>query len=119
MGWGISIDAMEKARNLVIARYQENMEEQAGAQIALSQAMSLPQVQQFMSSKLSEVKATVSGYDKTTGNVTVTIRAVDDKGKKVSETVKFNTDAVLGEDKHFEFDLANTTGKSHEIDTAY
>ena len=119
MGWGISIDAMEKARNLVIARYQENMEEHAGAQIALSQAMSLPQVQQFMSSKLSEVKATVSGYDKTTGNVTVTIRAVDDKGKKVSETVKFNTDAVLGEDKHFEFDLANTTGKSHEIDTAY
>ena len=119
MGWGISIDAMEKARDLVIARYQENMEEQAGAQIALSQAMSLPKVQQFMSSKLSEVKATVSGYDKTTGNVTVTIKAVDDKGKKVSETVKFNTDAFLGENKSFEFDLANTTGKSHEIDTAY
>ena len=119
MGWGISIDAMEKARDLVIARYRENMEEQAGAQIALSQAMSLPQVQQFMSSKLSEVKATVSGYDKTTGNVTVTIRAVNDKGRKISETVKFNTDAVLGENKSFEFDLANTTGKSHEIDTAY
>ena len=119
MGWGISIDAMEKARNLVIARYQENMEEQVGAQIALSQAMSLPQVQQFMSSKLSEVKATVSGYDKTTGNVTVTIKAVDDKGKKISETIKFNTDAVLGENKSFVFDLANTTGKSHEIDTAY
>ena len=119
MGWGISIDAMEKARDLVIARYQENMEEQAGAQIALSQAMSLPKVQQFMSSKLSEVKATVSGYDKTTGNVTVTIKAVNDKGKKISETVKFNTDAVLGENKSFEFDLANTTGQSHEIDTAY
>ena len=119
MGWGISIDAMEKVRDLVIARYQENMEEQAGAQIALSQAMSLPKVQQFMSSKLSEVKATVSGYDKTTGNVTVTIKAVDDKGKKISETIKFNTDAVLGENKSFEFDLANTTGQSHERDTAY
>ena len=119
MGWGISIDAMGKVRDLVIARYQENMEEIAGAQIALSQAMSLPKVQQFMSSKLSEVKATVSGYDKTTGNVTVTIKAVDDKGKKISETVKFNTDAVLGENKSFEFDLANTTGQSHERDTAY
>ena len=119
MGWGISIDAMGKVRDLVIARYQENMEEIAGAQIALSQAMSLPKVQQFMSSKLSEVKATVSGYDKTTGNVTVTIKAVDDKGKKISETIKFNTDAVLGENKSFEFDLANTTGQSHERDTAY
>ena len=119
MGWGISINAAEKANNLVIARYQENMEEQAGAQIALSQAMSLPKMQQFMSSKLSEVKATVSGYDKTTGNVTVTIKAVNDKGKKVSETVKFNTDAVLGKAEFFEFDLANTTGQSHEIDTAY
>ena len=118
-GWGISIDAMEKARNLVIARYQENIEELAGTQIALSQAMSLPKVQQFMSSKLSEVKATVSGYDKTTGNVTVTIKAVNDKGKKISETVKFNTDAVLGENKSFEFDLANTTSQAHEIDTAY
>ena len=118
MGWGISIDAMEKARDLVIARYQENMEEQVGAQIALSQAMSLPQAKQFMSSKLSEVKATVSGYDKTTGNVTVTIKAVDDKGKKISETIKFNTDAVLGENKSFEFDLANTTGQAHEIDSA-
>ena len=119
MGWGISINAAEKANNLVIARYQENMEEQAGAQIALSQAMSLPKMQQFMSSKLSEVKATVSGYDKTTGNVTVTIKAVNDKGKKISETVKFNTDAVLGKAEFFEFDLANTTGQSHEIDTAY
>lgn len=118
MGWGISIDAMPKARELVIARYQENMEAQAGAQIALSQAMSLPQTQQFMSSKLSEVKATVSGYDKTTGNVTVVIKAVDAQGRKVSETVKFNTDAVLGENKSFEFDLANTTGQSHERDTA-
>ena len=118
MGWGISIDAMEEARNLVIARYQENMEEQAGAQIALSQAMSLPKMQQFMSSKLSEVKATVSEYNKTTENVTVTIKAVNDKGKKVSETVNFNTDAVLGENKSFEFDLANTTDQSHERDTA-
>ena len=42
-----------------------------------------------------------------------------DKGKKISETVKFNTDAVLGENKFFEFDLANTTGQSHERDTAY
>ena len=118
MGWGISIDAMPKARELVIARYQENMGEQAGAQIALSQAMSLPKIQQFMSSKLSEVKATVSGYDKTTGTVTVVIKAVDAQGRKVSEEVKFNTDAVLGENKPFEFDLANTTGQSHERDTA-
>lgn len=118
MGWGISVDAITKARELVIARFQENMEKQAGAQIALSQAMSLPQMQQFMSSKLSDIKVTVSGYDKTTGNVTVTIKAVDAQGRKVSETVKFNTDAVLGENKPFEFDLANTTGQSHERDTA-
>lgn len=118
MGWGISIDAMTKARELVIARYQENMEEQAGAQIALSQAISLPQMQQFMSSKLSEVKATVSGYDKTTRTVTVVIKAVDAQGRKVSETVKFNTDADLGEDKYYEFELANTTGQSLERDTA-
>lgn len=118
MGWGISIDAMTKARELVIARYQENMEEQAGAQIALSQAMSLPQMQQFMSSKLSDVKATVSGYDKTTRTVTVVIKAVDAQGRKVSETVKFNTDADLGEDKYYEFELANTTGQSLERDTA-
>lgn len=118
MGWGISIDAMQKVRELVIAKYQENMEGQAGAQIALSQAMSLPQMQQFMSSKLSGVKATVSGYDKTTGTVTVVIKAVDAQGRKVSETVKFNTDAVLGEKKSFEFDLANITGQSHERDTA-
>ncbi len=118
MGWGMSVDAMSKARELVIARYQENMEEQAGAQIALSQAMSIPQMQQFMSSKLSGVKATVSGYDKTTGNVTVVIKAVDTQGRKVSETVKFNTDAILGENKSFEFDLADTTGQSHERDTA-
>lgn len=117
-GWGISIDAMPKARDLVIARYQENMEEQAGAQIALSQAMSLPQMQQFMSSKLSEVKATVSGYDKTTGTVTVVIKAVDAQGRKVSETVRFNTDAVLGENESYEIDLANTTGQAHERDTA-
>lgn len=118
MGWGISIDAMPKARELVIARYQENMKEQAGAQIALSQAMSLPQIQQFMSSKLSEVKATVSEYDKTTGTVTVIIKAVDAQGRPVSETVKFRTDADIGEDKSFEFDLANTTGQAHEKDTA-
>lgn len=118
MGWGISVDAITKARELVIARFQENMEKQAGAQIALSQAMSLPQMQQFMSSKLSDIKVTVSGYDKTTGNVTVTIKAVDAQGRKVSETVNFNTDAVLGENKSFEFDLANTTGQSHERDTA-
>lgn len=118
MGWGISVNAITKARELVIARYQENMGEQAGAQIALSQAMSLPQMQQFMSSKLSEVKATVSGYDKTTGTVTVVIKAVDAQGRKVSETVKFNTDAVLGENKSFEFDLASTTSQSHERDTA-
>ena len=43
----------------------------------------------------------------------------DDKGKKISETVKFNTDAVLGENESFEFDLTNTTGQSHERDTAY
>ena len=118
MGWGISIDTMQKARELVIAKYQENMEAQAGAQIALSQAMSLPQMQQFMSSKLSGVKATVSGYDKTTGTVTVVIKAVDAQGRKVSETVKFNTDAVLGENKSFEFDLANTTGQAQERTTA-
>lgn len=118
MGWGISIDAMPKARELVIAKYQKNMEAYAGAQIALSQAMSLPQMQQFMSSKLSDVKATVSGYDKTTGTVTVIIKAVDAQGRKVSETVKFRTDADLGENKSFEFDLANTTGQSHERDTA-
>lgn len=118
-GWGISIDAMQEVVELVVAKYRENMKAQAGAQIALSQAMSLPQMQQFMSSKLSEVKATVSGYDKTTGTVTVVIKAVDAQGRKVSETVKFNTDAVLGEDKSFEFDLANTTGQSLERDTAY
>lgn len=118
-GWGISMDALTKARELAIARYQENMGYTAGAQIALSQAMSLPQMQQFMSSKLSEVKATVSGYDKTTGTVTVIIKAVDAQGRRVSETVTFNTDAVLSENKSFEFELANTTGQSHERDTAY
>lgn len=117
-GWGISVDAKENARELVIAKYQENMGAQAGAQIALSQAMSLPQMQQFMSSKLSEVKATVSGYDKTTGTVTVIIKAVDAQGRKVSETVKFRTDADIGENKSYEFDLANTTGQAHEKDTA-
>lgn len=117
-GWGISINAMEKARDLVIARYQENMEKQAGAQIALSQAMGLPQMQQFMSSKLSEVKATVSGYDKTLGTVTININGVNAQGRRVSETVKIKTDANLEENKLYEFDLANTTGQSHERDTA-
>lgn len=118
MGWGISIDAMTKARELVIARFQENMDKQAGAQIALSQAMSLPQMQQFMSSKLSDIKVTVSGYDKTLGTVTININGVNAQGRRVSETVKIKTDANLEENKLYEFDLANTTSQSHERDTA-
>lgn len=117
-GWGISIDAILKARELVIAKYQEKMEAQAGAQIALSQAISLPQMQQFMSSKLSDVKATVSGYDKTLGTVTININGVNAQGRRVSETVKIKTDANLEENKLYEFDLANTTSQSHERDTA-
>lgn len=118
MGWGISVDAMTKARELVIARFQENMDKQAGAQIALSQAMSLPQMQQFMSSKLSDIKVTVSGYDKTLGTVTININGVNAQGRRVSETVKIKTDANLEENKLYEFDLANTTSQSHERDTA-
>lgn len=117
-GWGISVDAWENASDLVVARYQENMGEQAGAQIALSQAMSLPQMQQLMTSKLSGIKATVSGYDASTGNVTVTIKAVDDKGKQIAEAITFNTDAILGANKSYEFDLANTTGQAQERTTA-
>lgn len=118
MGWGISVDAITKARELVIARFQENMDKQAGAQIALSQAMSLPQMQQFMSSKLSDIKVTVSGYDKTLGTVTININGVNAQGRRVSETVKIKTDANLEENKLYEFDLANTTSQSHERDTA-